>query len=668
MERLCQLMKQSARPYREVHLDFHTSPDLPDIGSRFSKENFQKALQVGHIDSITVFAKCHHGLCYYPTTIGKMHPNLTFDLTGAMVEAAHEVGVRAPIYITAGWSDLDADAHPEWVSRYQDGSMQTMNDYDESAATTSKKPECCWRTLCLNDGSYAQQIYAQTEEICVRYKELDGLFYDICVVGDVCYCDECLTGMRKMGLDPKNEANAKAYFALKRTEFMEKCRRILHSYHPNATLFFNSGGADQYRPEYHPYQTHYEMEDLPTAWDGYDKLPIRAKYFSQLHKPFLGMTGKFHLAWGEFGGFKSREALKYEIATMATYGAACSIGDHMHPDGEMELETYRNIGYAYKYLEKIAPYCFNGKTLSNLGIYLSPDHDANEGLSKILLENQLDYRLVFDDNYQGFDTVIFPNGIRLTNEGVKKCNDFLQGGGKVLFMGDALLQNGRFQIDGGVAYLGQPEFDCDYIRLLVKSDLDLPDAPMLCNLPAERVTLTDGECLATIQTPYFSRTYGHYCGHKNTPFDKKKTPLPAIVQKGNVVYMAHSMPRQYFEFGSLYSKRYLMFALSRLYKGPLYTIKGMGSAGRATLIHQPQHRRYCMNITYASPVKRGAAEVIEDILPLHNIEITARLLHRIQKVTLPLSGERLAFSQNDGIVHVTLPKLLCHESIVFWYE
>ena len=64
------------------------------------------------------------------------------------------------------------------------------------------------------------------------------------------------------------------------------------------------------------------------------------------------MTGKFHLEWGEFGGFKCKEALKYEIATMAVYGAGCSIGDHLIWDGEMDMETYRNIGYAYRYLEK----------------------------------------------------------------------------------------------------------------------------------------------------------------------------------------------------------------------------------------------------------------------------------------------------------------------------
>ena len=41
-------------------LDFHTSEHLENIADAFSKEGFQAALKIGHIDSINLFAKCHH--------------------------------------------------------------------------------------------------------------------------------------------------------------------------------------------------------------------------------------------------------------------------------------------------------------------------------------------------------------------------------------------------------------------------------------------------------------------------------------------------------------------------------------------------------------------------------------------------------------------------------
>ena len=63
-------------PTRQVHLDFHTSELIPDVGARFDKAQFQQALRLGNLNSITVFAKCHHGWCYYPTAVGRVHPTL----------------------------------------------------------------------------------------------------------------------------------------------------------------------------------------------------------------------------------------------------------------------------------------------------------------------------------------------------------------------------------------------------------------------------------------------------------------------------------------------------------------------------------------------------------------------------------------------------------------
>jgi hypothetical protein len=99
---------------RKVHLDFHTSPYIPNIGECFDKKQFQEQLIKGNVQSITLFAKGHHGYMMYPSKVGTMHPNLKFDLIGKQIEAAHEIGVKAPIYIPVGWSDLDSITHPEW--------------------------------------------------------------------------------------------------------------------------------------------------------------------------------------------------------------------------------------------------------------------------------------------------------------------------------------------------------------------------------------------------------------------------------------------------------------------------------------------------------------------------------------------------------------------------
>ena len=101
---------------RQIHLDFHTSEALKDIGGKFDKKQFQEALLAGHVNSINIFAKGHHGWSYYPTKVGHQHPNLDFDLLGRQIEACHEIGVRVQAYYTIGWSVKDAEDHPGWLS------------------------------------------------------------------------------------------------------------------------------------------------------------------------------------------------------------------------------------------------------------------------------------------------------------------------------------------------------------------------------------------------------------------------------------------------------------------------------------------------------------------------------------------------------------------------
>ena len=73
--------------FRQVHLDFHTSEHIEDIGKKFDKKQFQTALKKGHINSITLFSKCHHGWAYHPSKANEIHPHLDFDLLGAQIQA-----------------------------------------------------------------------------------------------------------------------------------------------------------------------------------------------------------------------------------------------------------------------------------------------------------------------------------------------------------------------------------------------------------------------------------------------------------------------------------------------------------------------------------------------------------------------------------------------------
>ena len=115
--------------YRQIHLDFHTSEHIADVGAAFDPDVFAETMKSAHVDSVTIFAKCHHGWSYYPTNIGTPHPNLKrTDLMGDMLRALAARDIVAPIYITVQWDELSSRVHPEWRALSAGNSFSRARD------------------------------------------------------------------------------------------------------------------------------------------------------------------------------------------------------------------------------------------------------------------------------------------------------------------------------------------------------------------------------------------------------------------------------------------------------------------------------------------------------------------------------------------------------------
>lgn len=686
-------------PTRQVHLDFHTSGHIGDIGRDFSKEQFQNALKMGHVNSITVFGKCHHGYCYYPTKVGTIHPGLApgRDLAGEMMDACHEIGVYAPLYLTLGWSALDAVEHPEWICRAKDGSYTGVN-YDFGAKEADARPECSWIHLC-SAGEYRQYLYDLTREVCERYERLDGLFFDIVFVTDACYCDHCVKGMRKMGLDPNCIEDAKKYYQMQKKETLDGLRAILKQYHPEASVFFNSGGAEIHMPQWHYASTHFEMEDLPTTWGGYDKMPMRARYFAGKGKDYLGMTGKFHLDWGEFGGFKTPEALKFECASMMANGACCSVGDQLHPHGRMDEETYKNIGYAYSYVEQIEEYCRDTQETARLGVMVSLDSGANEAMAKLLLDCHVDFDVVHSPESLGrFDTVIIPDNYRLNAEMGAAFEEYIADGGKVLMLGGSGLKEEEdvFAFSVPFVYRGKSKYDKDFFEVVGESistddsagedaagkniavegaagkNADAPNSaeivksPILCYTSAHYVE-GEGEVLARIKEPFFSRTYGTYCSHRNTPYQDEYSEYPAAVKCGNILYAAHELAGMYHDYGAVYHRRYFLWLLRQLYQADVVQAE-MPVQGRLHLVKREQEKQYVLHLTYGSPIQRGSVSVMEDFPTLYRIPVKLALAEEVESMTLIPQNETVEFTKSEDGYEVMIPEMTAHQMLVVGYH
>jgi hypothetical protein len=566
--------------------------------------------------------------------------------------------------------------HPEWCVQKADGSIDTAN-YDLKARPEDPKPVVSWKFL-FPDRGYRELMLAQVEEICRMY-DVDGFFFDICgTLPD--YSEPSLRAIRDAGRDPKNPADVKQHAVERWVSFMSTANRIIRGRHPDATVFYN-GLAHPTTPQpIHDCQTHFELEDLPTTWGGYDKFAPRAKYFANKGKPMLAMSGKFHTMWGEFGGFKHPDAIRFEAACMIAYGAACSFGDQVHPSGEMDLQTYRNIGHGYSYVQQIEAYGLEAQPCSNLGLYIAAagpvhgEHGAgahahDQGVANMLMEGQLDFQAVEPDgDLARFDTIILTGGRFLTRERGRSLMDYVKNGGSLVVLGESALDvaSDKVVLDIGGTYQGPARFKEDYLVVGKELGKGLVSTPFLNYTAAIRIKPTSGKVLGRIHEPYFDRTYARYCSHQNTPNQLKPAAHAGALRKGQVVYLAHALGKMYYEHGARLHRDLFLNALRSVYTKPVVQTS-LPSAGRVNLLHQPQHRRYVVHLMYGPPLQRGRCLVIEDLPRLARVPVSLRVPEQIKRATLPLSGKTLASKRSKGLVQVEVPELVGHQLVTFEY-
>lgn len=663
--------------FRQVHLDFHTSPHIPGVGESFDKAQFQDCLKLGHVNSITCFSKCHHGWSYHPTTVGKMHPSLGFDLLRAQIEACRDIGVRAPIYISAGVDSMIGEKHPEWREVSIDGRYLGWS-------TAINKPG--FISMCFNT-PYLDYLCEQAREVVRLFPDSDGIFSDI-IHQDECCCESCMKYMAEHGLDAEKQEDrqACARAALERyyREFTAACRCD----DPNLPVFHNSGHVDKSRRDLLQYFSHLELESLPTGGWGYDHFPLSAKYCQNIGLEYLGMTGKFHTMWGEFGGYKHPNALRYECGLMLANGSKCSVGDQLHPSGEMDRSTYEIIGKAYAEVEQKEPWCDDVKSVADIAVLSSEaetgNRDPDTGAGRILLQGHFLFDLIDRQvDFSAYKLLLLPDEILIDDELKSKIDRYLAGGGKLLLTGKSGLKTdgSGFAFDIGAEHAGESPHQPDYIEPSDDLAPSFVKSPLVMYLSSQQVKATTGTVLAEIRKPYFNRTWRHFCSHQHAPA-AEKTGYAGAVRKGNVLHLAHPVFSIYHAIGAVAHKDYAANAIRMMLGEDQALETNLPSTARVTLMEQPAERRYVLHLLYAGLVPVGAdvtlspegcvypakrIEVIEDLLPLHNSKFSLALPREVTRVTLEPQGQELPFRSEAGRVVLEIDEFTCHQMVVLHY-
>jgi hypothetical protein len=666
--------------YRQVHLDFHTSQDCHDVGVSFDPNIFAETVKSGHVDSMTIFAKCHHGFSYYPTGAGTMHPHLSFDLMGQQIDALHSVGVRAPIYVSIMWDDLAGQQHGEWVIVEKNGNMLMRPPLSNQSPVMSGWG---WTTLDPTSG-YGDYVIAQVEEICHNYP-VDGFFFDICFPLPN-YAPWSQKRFRQAGV-PLDDDNAVFQFTMDGLyDYLARLSSIVHEHVPDATVFFN-GTVTPLMAAAAPFQTHLEIESLPTAshaW-GYMHYPIMVRQARTYGLQFLGMTGRFHKSWADFGGLKTQDQLDYECGTVVGGGGRISVGDQLHPSGVLDPAVYRLLAHSFGRVEALEPWLKGSTPTAELAILVQsrpmsgariPDHsDDVEGAAQVFLEAGIQFDILDStaSSFAGYKALALPDKFVMDAALQARLTEFVASGGKLILSGTAALDVDNFVLeDVPVTYIAPAPTVPSYLRLdqtLARTTELATDYDYAFYEQAHQVQPVAGaRAYGTLRRALFNRTWEHFTSHAQAPVGAS-LGTPLVVANDAVLYLAAPFFSAYRNHDYWVYRSLVLNALRDFLPAPLLQVSAPGWA-EFTLHTQPatdEHPvRQIMHIVTYHP--RRTLQPIQHVDQSWSTSgISVKVLAPAttpQQVYLAPDRQPLDFTREGDYISVNLPPVGAHTVLV----
>lgn len=663
-------MKHHLR-FRQIHMDFHTAGSIPGVGEKFDPELFAETLEKAHVDSVTCFSRCHHGWLYYDSKRfpERVHPNLKEkDLLKKQIEACHRRGIKVPVYTTVQWDEQIAKEHREWLVLGPNGAPFRFGQFDAGF----------YRNICLNT-RYVDYLKEQILDVFECLGRLDGLFLDILNIQPCC-CPNCIKEMQERGMDPTSEEVRYEFAQEVMNRFEKDMTDYIHSIQPDCPVFYNAGFLSTRHRDSTESFTHYEIESLPGGSWGYDHFPVTARYARTLDQDFMGMTGKFHLDWGDFGSYRNQTALEYECFKSLAVGGKCSIGDQLHPSGEISLPAYDLVGKVYAQVEEKEPWCDHvipeveaavlaPAEFRNAGSILVTDDLT--GAVKMMTQIALQFDVIDSKaDFSKYKLLILPDDIPVNEALNDSLSAFIANGGKILASYHSGMDANRKSPDWmPVSYEEEAPYTPDFIvaeGVLGKNLYENTEYVMYQK--AARVSLKEQaqEFLKT-NVPYFNRTWDNYCSHKHFP-SSGKYGYPAAAGNDSVIYFAHPIFATYQKYGCSWIRKMVENAVEMLL--PEKIVSCGGPKGMEVMVNsQPDENRSIIHLLYYVPSRSCAQlDILEETVPICKIPVSYRTDGRkVKKIRLVPQDMELAFEEKQGRIEFIVPEIMGHQMVEINY-
>lgn len=689
-----------AKCYRRFYISQHYEDWDPRIFARYDISDFLQRVEALDADVIYSSARTHNGHWFCDVGWGGMHRGLKgVDQLRAFLDHFHAQGKLVAAYFSTVYDKKLYDEHPEWRQVDAEGRPVAAD-------------EGSWgKILCLNS-PYKEHLIAMMTRLLETH-DIDGMFIDMTFFhANPCYCDSCTRLFRaRYGAAPPQEEDwddplyrAFVRFRLDTNHlFVREICQAMKQANPDVSLGVQHqvlrGGAISGQTIALGREADYLYSDIYFG-GGYLHMSACTRVARAIsrQRPEIGIMTRPG-SHADAPNMKSLDHLRSEAFTVVANGGGVMFFDIMMPDGTVQQPMWERIGRVLEELREREPW-LGGRPVKSVALLYSEatriwygrsDREGRYdnhlfGACRALIEEHIPHDIIVDldaDTLAGYQVLVVPNAVCLSAEEVEAIREFVRAGGGLVCTGKTSLWNERgepgpdYQLRDvlGVSYVSDT---AAYSKVYSRFDVD---APIARRLPADgfitsrgplaKVELQGAEALARIVFPLTEPSADKFVNIMTNP-PAVPSAWPACTLhtfgKGRAVYFAGGIDRDYADLSFPELKWALSDAVRAAAAAPLKVELKAPASVELTACEREEGGQLIVHLVNCQPeVGRELAHsrhVIQEIIPVHDLELTLRLDRPIQGVRLEPGGEALPYEENGRAATVHIDELDCHRMVV----
>ncbi len=645
------------QPKYGLFYDNHTLPACPDVGQNFDVEAFTDRLRRCNVDFLTFHARCNEGMAYYETQVGIKHPSLTYDLFGKLAQACQQKGIALNAYLNGGISSEEGLRHREWTTLSFDG-----REYREPRFTPFV------RTMCYNSG-YRDHLITMVREIAARYP-VSGFFID-CLLPYPCVCPTCVQEMKRNGINWDEQDDVVKFSEFSAIKLSRDIARAAREIKPDLLLYFNGVGFEEQADA----GNYLECECLPTAFWGYEYLPVMSRYLRTLgRKTIMNMTGRFY-DWSDFGGLRPEEGIKFDVFYGLANGLRPNIGSHFHPRGDLEAAVLDQNERIYRAAQAFDAWFHDAQNVTEIAV-VYPCHfrrlrNASPVRGAVRMLEELKYQfdvVTHASDWTKYKVLVIPDDVTFDPETARRVEEHLDANKPVISSGASGLDPdaAKFVLekDWGVQFEREDNFVPAYFEVDAPYNRGLPAMPMSAYCTGTVIKpLVNTRVAACQVSPYFDQQWdGEHAYFYNPP--DKRTDHPALTISRQVAHFSHRIFTGYADQAPVQLRQLFANVLAEFLPVAALQTENLPSFVRVFVSTQPG-RTMAHILAYVPELRGGKTQIIEDAIEVSNVVLALKSERAPREVYLAPERSPLPYVYSDAHIRTTVPSCRGYTMVVF---